>query len=538
MEARVLVNAFRHYHSFRHQIRAMTITKKRKLSSFMIESSSISTTHREKSKDKKLVIVLAGPTAVGKSKVAARLCTSDFSRVILEKYAENNTSKMENVYELGTTRGHIVSADSVQVYEGLQIGANKPTTKEREETPHHLIDIVDGTSICQYNAADWMEDALYVLDHLTNNHYSNLSDDIGANRDIKYKSWVARKKRIDTFMSKCNSDETQILPVIVGGTMMYLQWLIYGRPDAMKPSEDAILKAAAVVADFQGKEEGWKEAADYAASISPLFAERVSKLAANDWYRLRRTLEVAYTAFSDLEDEETLKKLYNGQREGGLDNNPDYDVRCFFLCPDDRMAHTAVVDSRCEDMLINGLLRETAELSIKGLLPEEGQQARAIGYRQSLEYLKREDFKPLDSKAFENFLASFTTSTRQYAKKQMQWFRKDEKFTFIPVDVSAANRIDKAANLIQTFCSFPRSHFDQLLNESYPYSDTDVQSIQSLSKMMKTQNENQGKKMKFYKSKRHTLIEGSDAFERILIDADSCVELLKSAESDAQQNLT
>ena len=79
-----------------------------------------------------LVVVIAGPTGVGKSEIAAKLCTE--------------------------CQGMIVSADSVQVYRGVQIGANKPTKEERAEVPHLLVDMVDASD--QYNAADWRRDAL------------------------------------------------------------------------------------------------------------------------------------------------------------------------------------------------------------------------------------------------------------------------------------------------------------------------------------------------------------------------------------------
>lgn len=79
-------------------------------------------------------------------------------------------------------------------------------------------------------------------------------------------------------------------------------------------------------------------------------------------YRLRRTLEVALSLHSLQDKEEMAKKLYTGERSGGLDSL-GYDVRCFFLCPDDRMGHTRVIDRRCEQMLLRGLLKETAGTS-------------------------------------------------------------------------------------------------------------------------------------------------------------------------------
>ena len=76
-------------------------------------------------------------------------------------------------------------------------------------------------------------------------------------------------------------------------------------------------------------------------------------------YRLRRTLEVALTAQTEADKESIIKKLYTGERNGGLESF-GCDVRCFFLCPDDRMGHTKIIDRRCEEMIIKGLLQETA----------------------------------------------------------------------------------------------------------------------------------------------------------------------------------
>lgn len=76
-------------------------------------------------------------------------------------------------------------------------------------------------------------------------------------------------------------------------------------------------------------------------------------------YRLRRTLEVALTVQTEADKESMMEKLYTGERNGGLESF-GYDVRCFFLCPDDRMGHTKIIDKRCEQMIMKGLLQETA----------------------------------------------------------------------------------------------------------------------------------------------------------------------------------
>jgi len=473
---------------------------------------------------KPLVIIIGGPTGVGKSSVSARLCSIELATEIVNKHRKNNgvdTNISNNV------RGHIISADSVQAYQGVQIGANKPTSKEREETPHHLIDIVDSDSVCQYNAAEWMHDAMYVLYNLT-----NIDNDVSDDDELLDHESKVRKSRIDSFLLQSKGDNDQVLPVVVGGTMMYLQWLVHGKPDAMKPSQEAIEKAENTVRKFQnqGDECGWDAAVQHVSSLGTIFSDRILKLPGRDWYRLRRTLEVAYTLSNDSEKEKKSKELFNGQREGGLHESSTYDVRCFFLCPDDRMAHTEIVDSRCEDMLSAGLLKETAELYVSGQLPDQGQQARAIGYRQTLAYLKRKNFSPRDNVEFEAYLDEFKTATRRYAKKQMQWFRKDDTFVFIPVPLTepSESRVDTVANYIKHYCTMSRTDFEQELipmpkgNKKIKGESGISLDDMSLSIRIKYVNEQQGKNMKFYQGKRHKLFQGSHEYEEVLKEADAC----------------
>jgi tRNA dimethylallyltransferase len=270
--------------------------------------------------------------------------------------------------------------------------------------------------------------------------------------------------------------------------MMYLSWLVHGRPDAIRPTDAAVQRAANIIHRFQSestsingtfnkKEETseeldaaeelrWTHASQFVASLGPVFASRVAKLCGKDWYRLRRLLEVAYTMVESKvksseenssnasQEEEILQSLndaevYTGIRSGSL-SDAGFDVRCFFLCPTERMQHFHTVDYRCEEMLVRGLLQETAELYRSGGLPDDSQVTRAIGYRQALEYLLRTDAKMNDTDAFLSFVDDFATATRQYAKKQMQWFRKDPEFAFIPVDMQCnkSERVDQAAEYV------------------------------------------------------------------------------------------
>jgi tRNA dimethylallyltransferase len=420
---------------------------------------------------KNLVIVIAGPTAAGKSDVSALICAKE--------------------------KGIIVSADSVQAYRGVQIGANKPSDEERKETPHILVDVADHTE--NYNAADWRADAICTIQALLCQTEEGLST-TNPRRDGILEA--VRGARLE----KKYAEEDQLLPVVCGGTMMYLQWLVHGRPDAMRPTQSAVEQALETISKFQ-TEGDWKGALNHVASFGDIFATRSSQFCGEDWYRLRRTLEVALTVEDADNKEEMIEKLYTGQRQGGL-ASLGYDIRCFFLCPDDRMSHTRVVDKRCEQMVMRGLMKETAELSLSGCMPDMA--SRAIGYRQTLEYLNDENSNSNEEEAFNSYLNDFTTATRRYSKRQMSWFRKDQDFMFVPVSLSLSKseRVEAAASAIQRCCAMPRKDFESELSAD-----------DSISAISKKKNEDQGKTMKFYKFERHILKAGTQEFDNAFSQA-------------------
>jgi len=163
------------------------------------------------------------------------------------------------------------------------------------------------------------------------------------------------------------------------------------------------------------------------------------------------------------------------------------------------MTHTKVIDSRCEDMLLKGLLTETTNLRLSGQLPDASQPARAIGYRQTLTYLesgsmdtctktytttdtdtpetdKINEMKTNESNGvFDAYVDDFKAVTRRYAKKQMSWFRKDDNFLFIPVSLKyddddqeacPSADIEEASNMIQYMCTLNRDAYDKELKSS------------------------------------------------------------------------
>ena len=99
-------------------------------------------------------------------------------------------------------QGEIISVDSVQVYRRLDIGSNKPTAEERALVPHHLLDVLEPNAQEAFTAGDFVREAEAAIDGV-----------------------LARGR----------------VPVVVGGTSMYTQWLVQGRPDAPKYVHDEFL---------------------------------------------------------------------------------------------------------------------------------------------------------------------------------------------------------------------------------------------------------------------------------------------------------
>jgi len=450
---------------------------------------------------KPLVVIIAGPTGSGKSDVAALLSSPDRATRILQ----------EVVSSVESCCGHIVSADSVQAYQGVNVGANKPTLDERQATRYHLIDIVSSTDR-QYNAADWMADAISVIEDLSAATWQKI---------IREKEDVS--SRVDT-----STTATPVLPIVVGGTMMYLQWLVHGRPDAPSASLNHVEMASQIIQEYQelGNDYGWHAALEKVCSFGSTFQARAEMLCGRDWYRLRRLIEVAL-ATKDDGNTPNDKSIYTGERMDGL-STLGYDVRCFFLCPDDRMKHAHILDERCEQMLARGLFKETADLVLSGQLPDDSQVARAIGYRQALAYLRRKNPMANDTLAFDKFLGEFTAATRQYSKKQMQWFRREKEFLFVPVALSTAEkeeRIESSAAIIMNLCLLPREEYDNELIE------VDDEGIMSLSEKTKQMNGDQAKGMKVFIGRRHIFLDGSKELKKVLDEADECAARIQGIEN-------
>lgn len=278
--------------------------------------------------------------------------------------------------------GEVVNGDSVQMYAQLEVGANRLPLAQRQGVPHHLLGHVPSFE-ADYSAADFFREAR------------------GAIRDI-----LARGR----------------VPVVVGGSGFYLRWLLYGPAQTGKPAPGAREEARARYAGW-----AWHEVAeDLRARHGPseardLYLERAG---ANE-RRLLRAAELLAAGGGEPPPPEPHLSL----RHADL----DFDFRCAFLSPN-RVWLLRALDARCERMAEAGLLREVSALRRVGFGCGPADAPPPIGYRQAVEFLDalaREEAPP--QREFELFVRSFQAASRQYARRQLSWYRQEPLFRWVPV---------------------------------------------------------------------------------------------------------
>jgi len=277
-----------------------------------------------------VLVVVLGPTAVGKSRVAVDLAL-----------------------RFG---GEVISGDSIQVYRGFDIGADKPGPEARRGVPHHLIDIV-GPEV-QYTAADFVRDAL------------------AAAGDI-----VARGR----------------LPIVAGGTGLYLKALLDGLFPG--PGRDPALREAL---EAEAREHGLDALFRRLEAADPEYAR---KIRSRDRVRIIRALEVLTTTGRPLSEHfrETRSPVAGRKL-----------VRIGLTL--DRAALCRRIEERVDRMFARGLIEEVRGLLARGV-PAEAPPFRALGYRHVVRHLAGEIGR-------DEAAALTKIETRQYAKRQMTWFRK------------------------------------------------------------------------------------------------------------------
>jgi tRNA dimethylallyltransferase len=273
----------------------------------------------------------------------------------------------------------VIGADSRQVYRGMDIGTGKPTAEERAAVPHHLVDVVDPVE--RYHAARFRADALAAI------------------------AGVQERGR---------------LPVVVGGTGLYVRALLRGLAPA--PPADPALRVAL---EGFAAEHGAPALHARLAAVAPDTARRLHP---NDRVRVVRALEVNAGAGGVTRD-----------TGGGDWAGTDGAWRLVMIgLGRARPALNAALADRARAMLARGMMDE-----VQRLLEAGHDEARppmdGIGYRQ-LALARR------GRMTVEEALRLMIRDTTRYAKRQMTWFQREPEIRWI--DVDAAGGVEGAAEAV------------------------------------------------------------------------------------------
>ena len=279
------------------------------------------------------ILVICGPTASGKTALAAELAL-----------------------RFG---GEVVSADSMQVYRRMDIGTAKPTRSEQRGVPHHMIDVAEPEE--NYSVARYVADAVPIVDGI-----------------------LARGK----------------LPIIAGGTGLYIDHLVAGRQFAPFQPDSGLRPQL----QARARQEGLPALYAQLAQVDP---DAAGSIHPNDEKRIIRALEVFLS---------TGKPLSQHDRESrALPSR--YTPLTIVLNFAQRPHLWERIDRRVDQMMAQGLEGEVRALLESGI-PPDCTAMQAIGYKELAAAMR--SGLPVQSGAEEVKLRS-----RQYAKRQLTWFRRN-----------------------------------------------------------------------------------------------------------------
>ena len=280
------------------------------------------------------VIVIVGPTAVGKTSLSIALAKE---------------------YD-----GEIISGDSMQIYKNLNIGTAKVSVTEQEGIPHYLIDEV--TVNDRYSVSDFQKKGRMLIQDIT-----------------------ARGK----------------IPIIVGGTGLYIESLLYDVSLGGTGENDLNFRSQKESeAKLYGVEYLWNQL----EKLDPVSAKAIH---ANNVRRVIRALEVQHTTGIPF-------SRYQEERE---EKEPIFDTKIIGLTTDRSLLYDRI-NKRVYMMIEQGLEAEAKWLVDQKL--KDSQAMGGIGYKEWIPYFKNEA-------SLENVIAEIQQNSRRYAKRQLTWFRNRTK---------------------------------------------------------------------------------------------------------------
>lgn len=276
----------------------------------------------------------------------------------------------------------IISCDSVQIYKSLNIGSAKPTVEEMAGVKHHLLDFVDPK--VPYSVSEYREDALNIIDRLL---------------------------------------EAGKVPIVTGGTGLYMNALIYDMDFGSSDSDEAYRAELEKLAEAEGGDHLYERL----KAIDPEAAERIHP---NNVRRVIRALEVNHIT---------------GQNMGDFSKDPvltDRFIPVLIGLKRQRMKLYGRINKRVDIMLEQGLIDEVKKLKSTGL-DDSFQSMQGIGYKEVLGYLEGRYDEAL-------MVSVLKQGTRRYAKRQMTWFRRYAQMHWLDLDeLSTEKALDEIFKLIE-----------------------------------------------------------------------------------------
>ncbi|MGG3798544.1 tRNA (adenosine(37)-N6)-dimethylallyltransferase MiaA [Metabacillus fastidiosus] len=284
---------------------------------------------------KKELVVLIGPTAVGKTKLSIDLAHK--------------------------LNAEIISGDSMQIYRRMDIGTAKITTEEMEGIPHHLIDIKDPDE--SFSVAEFQEIVRPLIDEIH-----------------------ARNK----------------IPMIVGGTGLYIQSVVYDYQFADIPQDAAYRLEMEQFLEQNGVDLLHTKLQE----VDPAAAERIHK---NNSRRVIRALEIYHCTgltMTEYIEKQEQEQLYNASIIGlTMDRDVLYER----------------INKRVDIMVEQGIVHEVKQLYDDGI--KDCQSIQAIGYKEFYDYF--------DGRVtLEEAVHNLKQNSRRYAKRQLTWFRNKMDVTW------------------------------------------------------------------------------------------------------------
>lgn len=265
--------------------------------------------------------------------------------------------------------GEIISADSMQIYRYMDIGTAKVTKEEAQGIPHYLIDVIEPDE--RYSVADYK---------------------------------IAAEQAIQTILDKGK------VPIIVGGTGLYVDALIYGIEYPEIEFDAAYRQQLEKQVEEQGLEALYKQAQE----IDP---EACSKISQNDQKRILRILEIFHATGKN----KTWHEMES--RKKGV----PYDYHVYALDMERSLLYERI-NRRVDSMLEKGLLQE-----VKTLLDtytEFPTAMQGLGYKEVVEYIKGNCNE-------QEMKETIQQESRRYAKRQLTWFRKNKQTIWLTTNGTA-----------------------------------------------------------------------------------------------------